>query len=62
VTLVRAMWLQYYDAAAQIREHAPTELSLDLVLVKCSEMNEVLIDTTAMLVKTVLGYVERWAV
>jgi hypothetical protein len=51
--------LQYQAAAAEIEQHAPKDLPMDLFLVNCSEMNELLVQTTSALIKQVLAYVER---
>ena len=54
------LWaMQYQSAAVDIEQHAPKDLPLDLFLVNCSEMNELLIQTTSALIKQVLSYVER---
>jgi hypothetical protein len=54
--------LQYKGAAADIEQHAPKDLPLDLFLVTCSEMNDQLIQITGSLIKMVLTYVEKYVV
>jgi hypothetical protein len=53
--------LQYRAAAAEILERCPVDLPLDLVLVRCSGMNSLLLSSVDVLVGKLVAYVDRYA-